>query len=98
MSKHLSQHQIQNLKSLLSDEKEYRKHIDNLRRTRDGLYNIMETRPELSGIISPQWETLKDIVFALLPKHPSIYPYPPYNDKAFSGSEKGTILPIKGIN
>lgn len=64
------------LNEMFGSERDYKIHMNNLWKTRAGLYTIMETRPELTEVIRMQFGTLNELINALLPDK---LPYPPYD-------------------
>lgn len=81
MPKHFSTYQRAKVSALFERENEYKRHMNNLYRTREGLSFLLQNRPELAEIIQPQFDTLNYLINALLPPHPSDSPgYPPYHD------------------
>lgn len=71
---------LQRLNSLFRREKDYRRHMTSLWITRRQILNLIKARPELSSALKPQFDTLNELIAALLPNHPSDYPRPPYRD------------------
>lgn len=73
--------QMSNIRALFSSDIEYKKHLNNLWKTRRALVKIIEIRPELKEDIRPQFDTLNNLIAALLPQRPA--DYPPYNTPGY---------------
>ncbi|MEH6658669.1 hypothetical protein [Leeuwenhoekiella marinoflava] len=66
---------MKTLEQLLSNDTDLSNHLDNMWKTRAGLMQIIETRPELKKVILPQFETLNNIIGAIIkdkPYHPNL--------------------------
>ncbi len=75
---HYSKENIENFENLIKNENDYKLLINSLWQTRAGLHKIIQTRSDLRNSISDQFETLNNIIEALLPAEGSNYEYPPY--------------------
>ena len=65
---------FKNFEKKMSSKNAYENHMANLWKTRQGLYIIMERRPELKELIMPQFTTLNELIGSLIndrPYHPS---------------------------
>lgn len=80
MKKHFNQHQRAKLSAMFDRVNEYKKHMNNLYKTREGLYTIMNTRSDLCEAVRPQFDTLNYLIDALLPIRQADFPFPPYRD------------------
>lgn len=76
--KHFTGNTLTRVKRMFANEQDYKEHMNNLYRTRAGLLTILEHRPDLNETVGRQFDTLNKLIAALLPDHPSEYPYPPY--------------------
>jgi hypothetical protein len=63
---HFSSTNLMALQALFSDEQDYTKHLNSLRKTRSGLMKIIEMQPELKGSIKPQFDIINLLIDALL--------------------------------
>lgn len=63
----LNEYNLNKLISLTKDEGAYREFMQSLRKTRNALYTLMERRPDLYESIKPQFESLNNLIGALLP-------------------------------
>lgn len=61
---------MKHLNILFADKEDLRNHLDNLWKTRSGLYAILESKPELKEIIAPQFHTINSIIGAIIEEHP----------------------------
>jgi hypothetical protein len=81
--KHFTKVNVRKLKLMFCTETAYKTHMNNLYQTRKGIHKLMEDRPEMAETVKPMFDTLNYLVDALLPAHPSTFPYPPYNMTPF---------------
>ncbi|MCB0649559.1 MAG: hypothetical protein KDC49_22980 [Saprospiraceae bacterium] len=72
---------LDQIQKVFMNESDYRRHINNLCKTRKGLSIIIEARPDLESELMDQFETLNLLVAALLPDNPKDYPGPASNDE-----------------
>lgn len=66
--------ELKNLNKFFGTDENFKKHIDNLWKTRQGLYTILERNPELQTMIAPQYHTINNLIGVLIedrPYHPN---------------------------
>ncbi|MAG87706.1 MAG: hypothetical protein CMP12_06140 [Zunongwangia sp.] len=66
---------MEELNNLFKNNEDFKKHVDNLWKTREGLHFIYESRPDLRTSILTQLKTLNEIIGALIkerPYHPKL--------------------------
>ena len=73
---HYTKENIIQIEKLIEKESDYRELVNSLRDTRNGLYTILQNRPDLKENISRQFHALNNLIAALLPRNG--YEYPPY--------------------
>ncbi len=73
---HYTKENINQVEKLIEKESDFREFVNSIRETRNGLYTILETRPDLEDKIAGQFHALNKLIAALLPRNG--YEYPPY--------------------
>ncbi|UCA62119.1 hypothetical protein KB553_11510 [Chryseobacterium rhizoplanae] len=63
---YLSDEKIESLKMFFKDKDCYLEIMKNLYKTRNGLYSIIEKRPDLKEKVYPQFHTLNNLIGTLL--------------------------------